>query len=317
MGQKSKYNYQYVKNIVKEKGGELLSKEYKNTKTKILVRCGIGHVWSTSFGRIFYVESWCPECANDRIAKSNTKYSQKYVSNYLNAMGWVLLSGYKSVNDYIKIECTKCDWKWETRFSKILEGSKCKRCSHTTNSILGANSFAKNKGGKCLSEKYINCKTSMTWQCQNGHTWVAKFSDIKSGSWCPNCRVFKTQKKLSNMVKEVFGTQVYENYKGFNWLKNKTGYRMEIDVWVPELKLAIEYDGEQHFKPVNFGGSKQSSKNNFDSTVKRDKLKNRLIKKSNDVKYFVRFNYKEPITKEYVLEKLIKSGVPINVNSNN
>ena len=45
---------------------------------------------------------------------------------------------------------------------------------------------------------------------------------------------------------------------------------------------------------------------------KRDKLKNKLIKKSNDIKYFIRFNYKEPITKEYVLEKLIKDGIPVN-----
>ena len=39
-------------------------------------------------------------------------------------------------------------------------------------------------------------------------------------------------------------------------------------------------------------------------------MKNRKIKEhSNDVKYFIRFNYKEDITKKYVINKLKKYRV--------
>ena len=46
--------------------------------------------------------------------------------------------------------------------------------------------------------------------------------------------------------------------------------------------------------------------------IRRDKLKNKKIaQNSQDVKYFIRFNYKEKITKEYVIKKLINNNVPI------
>jgi len=76
--------------------------------------------------------------------------------------------------------------------------------------------------------------------------------------------------------------------------------------------VAIEYDGKQHFKPVNFGGcSDSSAADNLDKTKYNDRLKDRLIGDSDDVKYFVRFNYKEKITKDLVIKKLRRHGVNI------
>jgi len=28
---------------------------------------------------------------------------------------------------------------------------------------------AKKRGGKCLSEKYVNAKTKLEWECRKGH----------------------------------------------------------------------------------------------------------------------------------------------------
>ena len=30
---------------------------------------------------------------------------------------------------------------------------------------------------------------------------------------------------------------------------------MELDIWMPEIGIAIEYQGEQHFHKINFGGN--------------------------------------------------------------
>lgn len=46
---------------------------------------------------------------------------------------------------------------------------------------------AKSKGGLCLSEKYTNSKTHLTWQCKKGHVWNATSSNILRGKWCPQC----------------------------------------------------------------------------------------------------------------------------------
>ena len=97
---------------------------------------------------------------------------------------------------------------------------------------------------------------------------------------------------------------ICNNYREFGWLKDKIG--MEIDIWVPHLKLAIEYDGQQHFFPVRFGGiSQERAEDNFKSQKKRDRKKNRLIKAHpEEVNYFIRFKYDEPLDKEYIMNKI-------------
>ena len=48
--------------------------------------------------------------------------------------------------------------------------------------------LATKRGGKCRSDKYIDSKTKLRWECAEGHAWEAKPNDIKSsGSWCPQC----------------------------------------------------------------------------------------------------------------------------------
>jgi len=44
------------------------------------------------------------------------------------------------------------------------------------------------RGGYCLSTEYINNKTKLSWECNEGHTWMARPSDVKNnGTWCAVC----------------------------------------------------------------------------------------------------------------------------------
>lgn len=47
--------------------------------------------------------------------------------------------------------------------------------------------LAERRGGKCLSDLYINNKTKLIWECQEGHKWAAQPDHIKGGKWCPLC----------------------------------------------------------------------------------------------------------------------------------
>lgn len=51
--------------------------------------------------------------------------------------------------------------------------------------------LAKDRGGLCLSKRYINCITHLKWKCKEGHTWKAKPNNIKHGKWCPQCSINK------------------------------------------------------------------------------------------------------------------------------
>ena len=48
--------------------------------------------------------------------------------------------------------------------------------------------LAKQRGGQCLSDSYINTKTKLRWRCAKGHEWETTPASVKNaGSWCPVC----------------------------------------------------------------------------------------------------------------------------------
>jgi len=49
--------------------------------------------------------------------------------------------------------------------------------------------LAKERGGKCLSENYVNSHTKLKWKCRGGHIWNATPNNIKNGKWCPICAI--------------------------------------------------------------------------------------------------------------------------------
>ena len=77
------------------------------------------------------------------------------------------------------------------------------------------------------------------------------------------------------------------------WLGNQ-----RLDIFIPELRLAVEYHGEQHFKPVAlFGGEEGLLK-----TRQRDQRKRKLCRQ-NGV-HLVVFKYDEDLTEQHVARKL-------------
>lgn len=58
--------------------------------------------------------------------------------------------------------------------------------------------------------------------------------------------------------------------------------RQHFDIWIPEWKVAIEYHGAQHFRPVDFFGGEEAFKRN----VERDERKLKVARENN-TKLFV------------------------------
>lgn len=43
------------------------------------------------------------------------------------------------------------------------------------------------RGGKCLSDTYINVTSKLKWQCNKNHIWETTPGTILNGGWCPFC----------------------------------------------------------------------------------------------------------------------------------
>ena len=73
---------------------------------------------------------------------------------------------------------------------------------------------------------------------------------------------------------------------------------MSYDVYISGLNVAIEYQGKQHFEPVEFFGGDDA----FQDLRRRDKIKAELSR-ANGVK-LVYINYWEDITPALIIERV-------------
>lgn len=84
--------------------------------------------------------------------------------------------------------------------------------------------------------------------------------------WISETELYKT-------IKDRFRTKYKVLQHGSpDWLG-----RQHFDVWIPELSIAIEYQGQQHYEPIDHFGGEEG----FKKTVQRDNRKRKLAKAHN------------------------------------
>ena len=245
------------------------------------------------------------------------RYTIEFVKQFAEQKGGKCLSK-EYINAKVKLlwQC-KCGYQWNANFDNVKNGKTwCPKCNDRTHiDITMVKEHIKSKGGECLSNEYVNERNLMKFQCENGHQWETSFRTIyRNNTWCPKCVKInnKSQIKLYNVIREIFPNFDIEfNYKGFDWLKTSKFGCQEIDIFVNDIKLAIEYDGEQHFKPMRFG-SKKDMLHKLKIIQDRDQIKNeKITQHKEDVKYFVRIPYTEKINKDNVMRILKNNNVSI------
>lgn len=79
--------------------------------------------------------------------------------------------------------------------------------------------------------------------------------------------------------------------------------RMSFDIWLPEHNVAIEFDGEQHYKP-GFGG-----KEKLEQTKKLDAQKNKLCRDNNITLIRIPYWDESKISKEYIKNRLAEHSI--------
>lgn len=75
-------------------------------------------------------------------------------------------------------------------------------------------------------------------------------------------------------------------------------YGQRLDIYIPSKKVAIEYQGKQHYEPVEFFGGDAGYKNN----IKRDRRK-KMRCEANGIAVLY-WDYDRPVTDEFFLQEL-------------
>ena len=80
-----KLTYDEVKEFIENLGYELLSKEYVNSKTKLLIKCDKGHEFKMIYNMLQSGHR-CTKCKDKKKKKRQTK-SYEEVEEFINSIG--------------------------------------------------------------------------------------------------------------------------------------------------------------------------------------------------------------------------------------
>jgi len=142
--------------------------------------------------------------------------------------------------------------QWEAIPSNVMRGKWCSVCSKNKKlSIDDCIILASSRGGKCLSTEYVKSNGLITWQCKYGHIWLASHNNIKTkGCWCPDC-ASNTGERICRAFFEKYFNKPFHKMRP-EFLRKENGYKLELDGFNEELKIAFEYQGIQHYNIDGF-----------------------------------------------------------------
>lgn len=203
--------------------------------------------------------------------------------------------------------------KWQAIVANVVNGSSCPIClnrqitSENNLSVLFPDlvkewDYDKNKN---INPTTISTgsKIKVAWKCGRNpsHEWEATITDrCNKNSGCPFCanEMNVSEHRMLELLRNTFkGKEVKYCYRP-KWLN-----RMELDVYIPELRLGFEYQGIQHFKPIDFFGGEKA----YLAQAHRDRQKKKIC--DNHKVTIIYFYYDEALTKSLVMQKLTNAGI--------
>lgn len=199
-----------------------------------------------------------------------------------------LISEYTGNEKPIKCRCKKCKNIWTT-LPKVLitNGSGCPICGKKkaikaetkTQEQFVFEMKQKNPNIEILGN-YVNTHTKIKCKCKIDNTiWYGYPANLLNRSaGCPKCNISNGESRLLNILSKLNINYISQ----YSIEECKNIYKLRFDAFDIDNNIAFEYNGEQHYYPVDFANKGIIWANNeFNKTKKRDNIK---IKYCNDNK---------------------------------
>lgn len=270
--------WDYLKNNEFTPDNILYSSEYKAWWI-----CPQKHSYSARVGNRTHLSQGCPYCSNHKVLEGYNDLKTWCIENNREDL---LKEWDYSKNNIIPSQITSHSsktvwWKcslgheWESVIfsrAKKIRPTGCPYCSNPPKRILvGFNDFEswckKNNKDSLLREWNHEKNTEVMpnkitfghgkrvwWRCSKGHDWYVSPANRVQGTGCPICSRTQTS----------FPEQAISYYlsKGFNVLQRYKIKGNEIDVFLEDYKIGIEYDG-RFFHEKEESIFRESEKNRF------------------------------------------------------
>lgn len=216
-------------------------------------KCSKGHSWETQIIKVANRNYGCPICSGKKVIRETS-------FGYLNSELLAEWDYGKNVVDPFSIRSGssrkvwwKCpagpDHEWQTSLAmRTGQQTSCPFCANqqvsVTNSLATlfpdiASQLHPKKNGDLKAENIVaGSDRKVWWQCQkfSEHEWTTTvYQRTHEKTNCPKC---KPQKSLPEIRVYTELCCIYEDCR-----TGEKIHGVELDIWIPSLKLGIEYDG--------------------------------------------------------------------------
>lgn len=286
---------------------ELLSNTYVNCKTRLDFICNKHQekgIQRKTFDGIVNDNQGCRYCGIERRGKKyqiNTdvivarcnELSLKYIDRYVqNQETWVKFSCNKHLNKGVQEiswfhlktcarGCAYCTGRYKTTEDFVAE-------------MATINSNIEIVGEYTGSENPVDCRCRLC-----GHLWSPIGRSLKNGQGCPRCTMSKGEVRIRRFLDSH--KTIYISQKTFDDCVYEQ--KLKFDFYLPDYNTIIEYDGEQHFMPVDFANKGiEWATNSYNKNLQRDEIKNKYCKDNNirliRIPYYEYDNIESTLTSE-------------------
>lgn len=265
-----------------------------------------GRVWTTDAHSILIQGKGCAQCYGN-VQLTNHDIDQKLIGLPI-----------KRLNDYInsqtniKWQCLNdnCQCIWLSKPNHILSGSGCPNCA-PTKPLLSEDKIDEKLIKRSIQrlDHYKGITTKITFLClkeQCGFIWQTTPNNmINHETGCPAC-CSGTNENLIDKILSQASISFKRETPIQSIIPNETR-KIFVDFYILNANTIIEYNGEQHYKPIRFGNIDQKqAEEKFARQQERDNYLQSICA-ANDISllWIDGRKYQKSKLEKYFLQKII------------
>lgn len=227
------------------------------------------------------------------MASLSNEIVQERINKKYGEGKWTILSldrKYTSVHMKHLCRCGDCGREYEKRVNDLLHGYGCSYCKGLPRrNVEEMKNYVKEKDNdyELKSDHKRTRDIGLFYHKKCNNNFRMKIHNfITKGQRCPICAKLENRDPRFYDSKGVLTIKDFLNDNGIEFENEKmfekcygkkTHKLLPFDIFVNDLNLIIEYDGNQHFEPVDFFGGEES----FERIKINDEIKNNFCRNNN------------------------------------
>ena len=253
---------------------------YINNATKVIIICPIHGEFEQRPGTHLR-GAGCPKCKFDKLRKIRKKDTEQFIIeaklvhgdryNYDKTI-------YTGCQNSIIVTCPKHGDYEINAYRHLIDGN-CPYCSgkHNLETFIEKANKVHNNYYSYNNSTYISSKDLIKITCPVHGDFEQVASDHLRGAGCPKCYRSHGETKIAKLLSEK--NVIYKEQHKVH--SNNRIYKIDFYIEYNNKKYAIEYNGIQHYEPVDYFGGEEK----FISQQQRD-FELKIYCQNNNIKLF-------------------------------